>query len=501
MKKIFKKYIKNTMITLLTFGIFFLISNTNVDSKSVKKNSTFVISPDINIVDPGTGSGGGITYDTLDLNTEYEITLLPNEFDAFEFYPTTNGYYTIETKGNYDTKLEVYFESDYSRKTDDNSGTNNNSKIEFQGEVNERVQIHVSLNNETGSATFKLQIRRQKFIMFGGNYSDINTSYDLKVPNDCFKNLYNCVQKENATSLDGLSNDERNFAAINSEMVLFSGHGGCIGLSFSDGTSISIDSNLSLENTKIALWSSCESANNNNIFGISFAKYAFDRGAKCSIGFEKSIFSPWARIFSDCFYKALSEGKNAREAVNSAISQFIFLPLDNIHSCVIFGDDTVTAIKQSETAAFSMRNIDYYNQILTELDSDYQSYYIFENTYRYYKTIDGYITNSYIDLTFDGDNVIALDDHRMDISEIKSINSDYLALTSPSVINESGNNLMKIEDENVDIIYYGVNGIMTPVKIVSSFYDCGDEKLLMVYCFDLTNGNHLDYVDICVSNQ
>ena len=493
---------KTTSLVLVLMLLIMILSNQKLEAKKKDNKeesvSTFVISPDINIENDEPDGGGAITYEEMNLNQIYDITLEPLAFDAYSYLMTSNGYYVIETTGTSNTKLEITFE-DYSNLDDDDSGVGNNARIEFTGKMNTKVYIKVSLVNASSNETFKLQIRKQKFSMFAYDepwYQKM--THDLIKPYNLFNNLYDCTKYENSavTRANILSNDERNLCKLNSEIVFYSGHGSASGLVTKTSPIVSTDV-IDMSNTKVALWASCESGSNANSLNMSFAEYTVTKGAKCAVGFKYVTFAPSSSVFTCEFFEQLSEGKTVEEACLKASQKIIFW-FDTVKDYVIFGDKNTTIVTSStSSASYTARNTINYNAILGELTLNYESHNISGNVYRYYKKINEYITTDYVDLTFEGGNVVAVDENRIGYSEILEINEEYLNTASPSSITIEGETYLKSEELSRNIIYYNFNNCMTPILIIGTSYVNGSYKFCDMYCINLNSGDNINYEDIC----
>ena len=445
--------------------------------------------------DPFTG--GGASYTRMDINSVYKISLTPGAVEYFDYIPDSNQYYVVETMGNLDTKLRVNY-AEQGTIIDDNSGSGVNSKIEFKAIKSQRITIELRCSTVSMSGTTTIQIRKQRFAMFGYVDADNNSTLkDLQKPKDIFKDLYDCVLYENTTASHALNNDERELLRINSEIVFFTGHGYAngTGVSFQSGGINNSDSRLKMDKTKIVVWAACETARSNNSQNISFAEYSITRGAKSSVGFIDSITFSSSKTYTDRFFLELSKGKSVNEAAKEGAKALIW-PWDNAKKYVVFGDGSVkiTDTTVSNGSFYAPRN---YNYILNEIDESYVKTLICENEYRYYKTINGYLTNSYIDMKIVEDMVNGFDDNRKTYQNVLSIQNEYIESAPKSSISVNHTDFLFKEELNRNIVYYEFNGTMVPILIIDANYYHNNRLVTYATCINLCSGEYIDYDIIC----
>ena len=132
---------------------------------------------------------------------------------------------------------------------------------------------------------------------------------------------------------------------------------------------------------------------------------------------------------------------------------------------------------------------------------DYITYDLTCGDTRYYKTINGYLTNDFYDVSDDDARITKSNNtiSRSDIAEAlqqKLVNSSYQAERSIVVDGISFGKLTAAEELTV---YMKIGGKMIPVKIVCSDYQndsgtCYQE----ITCINLLDNSLIDYADICI---
>lgn len=110
---------------------------------------------------------------------------------------------------------------------------------------------------------------------------------------------------------------------------------------------------------------------------------------------------------------------------------------------------------------------------------------------RYYKTIDGYLTNEFYDVTFSGKQIInlACNEFEDTPTEIKPINYK---------IKNAQLQKSKRLDAESHIVYIKTNNTFTPILIEYKVNHIGEKGVtyVTVECTDLFTGNSINYDDI-----
>lgn len=137
-----------------------------------------------------------------------------------------------------------------------------------------------------------------------------------------------------------------------------------------------------------------------------------------------------------------------------------------------------------------------------EVANGYVAEPLSETETRYYQTVNGYLTDSYIDITEESGRIIDYDDRRKAFDSVLEIEGDYLNKGCAESICADGAvyNLKAEKEEHV--VYCNLGGVMTPVKV--SFASYVNEHGCAVYeasCINLNNGDTIDYGDICGADE
>lgn len=450
------------------------------------------------------GDDLGPTFQQMSLNYQYNVTLSNNEIGYYYYVPVVSSFFVIETFGTEDTILRVD-NTENGTIIDDNSGYSFNSKIYFKGVAGELINIYVKFNTPSVYGNFVLQLRRQYFSMFA--YEDdagLNMIPDLNVPYNSFNDSFKCKKYENGSASHALSDDERHFAKLNSEIMFFSGHGfgtddgdKGYGVLFKTG-SIDVTTTLDMSKTKVAFWSACYSANSSNSYNKSIAQHAYNSGAKSSIGFMDSVNYISARAFTNRFFNYLSTGASVSQSVIYA-DEGILLPWDKVHNYVVFGSQSLRVtditISNGYFEPFLLRSqtksaisIDEFEN---NLEGCYEKYRLSDNHYRYFDVIDNCLTNSYVDVTIKDCKVVSTNDHRYQLKNVYPIkvNQDDISLKNFLRVDNSSS-ISKIENH----LFYYKNGEGIYPYLLS--YCCINKTNFSheeVVCINLYDGSLLPY--------
>lgn len=120
-----------------------------------------------------------------------------------------------------------------------------------------------------------------------------------------------------------------------------------------------------------------------------------------------------------------------------------------------------------------------------------------QDRYRYYKKINGYISDDYIDIEYINGEIGSIEDHRNSYDKILEINDKYLkrgTIENYIAANGSKYNFVRIKDSH--IVYCNMNKMMTPVRIDLIEYSNGKYTILYEDCTNLTTGEKIDYSNI-----
>ncbi len=432
-------------------------------------------------------------FEDITLNEKTLVHLAAGQTKTFEITIPDNKYYAVETMkfGSYvlDTYLTVSNLST-GNAYDDNSGEGAYSFIGFNNQGGRNLTISVRLRDSSASGMFYLQIRKQKAVFYGAKYSDINSIPCLNEAYNGFCNLYDSHRYENKEASHFLETDERGYNRYNSEIMLFAGHG-CLNdcyIRFYNDTDIAPIDIKNMSNVRIAVWVACCSANtDNNSAHTSFVDRAVSIGAKSSLGFPDSVSQLSAQSFTNNLFKKLSEGYTVGDAAAYAANQLL-LPWDDAKNYRIAGSSSITLTtpnytKNSLTPSQNSTQENYYNLI------NNNEYVTFDNgdTIRYYLTINGIISNQFVDVAKAGRSQQAF------VAQNYNVNGDITVLPA---LYEYDTTSTSTEEKH--IVYIIENNIATPVLI--SYVTVAEENgtaYLDVICRNLNNGEYIDYEEIC----
>ena len=291
----------------------------------------------------------------ITLDNPLTVSLYKTPHSYYQFNPSSDGYYVVETLGEYNTKLCV--ESTLTGRVFDlgNEKKDNNAKITFKATRGNKVRFFVA-GDENGNCSTTLLLRKQKFSSFvfraGTGEYDISTGNDNTVPNSLFNSNMNYTTYINNRyeTIDGVNTTKD---ALNSEIVFFSGHGSPNSLVFANHTRLSFSytqylpnpySVLDMRQTKLAFLSACQTADTSMCQhpeeDLCIAEFLVQQGAKCSVGFESTISTSDGKLFSDYFFNKFYQGWTVDAAIEYAKSNFS--NGSPISSVKIFGDKNVT---------------------------------------------------------------------------------------------------------------------------------------------------------------
>lgn len=442
------------------------------------------------------------TIESLEINERKAVDINGYDIKRFSITLTDTKFYVVETIGTVDTFMSVYGLSE-GMLIDTDSGEGDNACIAFRGE-NTTIEIHVSGGGENAVGQTTLQIRRQQAIMFGFDYpkndtkkisvlnegEGIDTRPDLDVPASVLEPLYNIARydTDNVTPLYFDHNDERGIIRQNSEILFFSGHG-------FDGYFVSLPRSefyvykiKDMSNTKVAVWSACNSASQNNKYNSSMVHKSVEKGAKSSIGWVDSIYNDSAKKFTDAFFTALAQGKTVKQAADKGKSKIFWL-WDSVRKYTLVGngDTTITSANLNKSVKINNTMINEFKQ--RGSNGGWVRYEDGLLQARYYHTINGCLTNDYYDVTYNDNNEI-----------IDVIHSGYYIENQQVLLasNFDTTTLEKaIKNSDVHNVYVLIKDNVVPVKIEYKKADGAENGSMQVVCTNLNNGNLIDYAEIC----
>ena len=429
----------------------------------------------------------------INLNDIMTINLNVGETRTFKYLVPDNLMYAAETTkyGEYDvdTILSIYnLEEDVV--IDDDSGNElYYSYIGFRNQANKVIKIKIELYVGSYDGYFNFQLRKQQAVLYGSEYlsnellGDLNTKPDLVTPYNELTNYYLTYKFEDEVIEHFLAEDERHLKRCNSEIVFFSGHGAentgsAIFLKFTTNNYVTqafpASSIPELDACKVIVWSSCYSAKTVN--GTSMIDKSVEKGAKSALGFPDSVLSVSASIFTDLLFEYLCSGEEIGQAASHAVN-YIILPFDNVRDYQIAGSIYTKIISADDIGAINNNNelLELFNEI--QLNSDFITYPNRDGSTRYYYSIDGKLSNIFVDIEDNEDGIVALRGNldELDVNNLK---------------------VLKIKDiyykDGGEIVYNIEDNIATPILME----EIKDKGVYQIKCTNLNNGEDVKYEDI-----
>lgn len=439
---------------------------------------------------------------TLVLNEKKQVYNVSDE-QWFYYTPEDSCYYVAETSGGLDTVLRVgnaYFEI----VNDNITPSNPNSRIYFKAEEGRQFRVDVRFCYSYSNQYSLLQLRRQRFSMFG--YTDKNgnnSAKDFDTPIDKFRDFYECASYENAPAYIVFNDDNRGLAPLNSEVFFFSGHG------YEDGSGVTFyqydekvgdltvdDPFFNMDKTRVAMWAACCSANEPDS-SPCIARKSVLTGAGASVGFKKEVTFASSRKFTNKFFSVLASGGTVAEAASAGKGAIIWA-WDNAKKYVLFGDRNIRLTDQTISGEEFYSLPANYEYLREELANGYVAEPLDGNDTRYYQTINGYQTDSYIDITEVNGRITAFDDHRKTYDGVLGIDENYLNKGCEESVCADGQVYTMREEDEEHIVYCNLDGVMTPVKVSFVVYTgTNGEVYCEANCINLNDGSSIDYGDIC----
>lgn len=438
------------------------------------------------------------------VNKQINYYIEENETIYYRFYiPDANKYYTIETISDKDTCLAITLPNGEILE-DDDSGEDYNASLGFSVTYPGYVDVALCLYDDNDEGFVDLSIFKQQAVF----YSYFTETNDL-LGNVYDASEYSRVKYNSLVYLDDVnyvhatSPNERFYKRINSEVFVFSGHGfydpNALRYGFAvkfgndnDANYFRIEDLPELSNVKIALWSSCYSSNSNNQYGQSFASQSVLNGAKCSIGFEGSVYISSLVSFTNNFFYYLYNGHNVQTAASYAAN---LLPANDIgRNYEIFGDLNTKLID----ANVNYRNVGSFlsleEKLLIETLKDDENYLINDlgNIKQYFKKVNGLPTTTYYSVYYENNQPIKIEE-----SKNENVDRDVRPVKYSDIdLNHYG---IKIESSTSNKYYHDFgDGYYTPIEVVQYTYGekMSDDNFIStskVVCKNLYNGQLFDY--------
>jgi len=490
-------------------------------SEEGKKNPSF----DYTVLNEGEGSTKATV--TMSKDTVYSGTLKAGQVDTYYFTPSYSGMFTIETFGSTDTYGTVTGHSGYpsGALTNDDDGEDHNFAIGFLRNAGGKVTIKVRhFNASSGTGSYTIQVRDQRAQIYTFNYPGLlalNTTGDATIPASWLSSMgYSVGNHKNkaASHVDGII--ATTFRRLNSEVVFFAGHGDAGLLAFNDGTNYSYlyDNSAAftsispsprkkpMGNTKVAVWASCYSATDPD--GADSRLSLTDRavssavGARSAIGWNLSLNDIAARAFTNQLFLEFGHTMTVSAAAQSAANSLTW-PFDNAKKYVLKGSlNTLVAYSTVTPKGVASTSVSQEEFDADMKNFDYVAYELYGDGTRYYKTINGLLTNDYYDV-FDngGGNIITKSKNTFSQKDVsltiqqQLVESTYHAEKSVVANGISFGELIKSDDHTV---YVKIKEQIIPIKIIYADYE-SDSKISYqkVTCINLLDNSLIDYEDIC----
>lgn len=446
--------------------------------------------------------------DITPLNQRTRVNLTAEKQTVIDMTCPDDKLYTIETfpVGSTISDPIISMTSSLITVQDDNSGEGNQAKISFRGQKGANIRVSIWTNNTVGRSCF-IQIRKQKAALFGGKYSDINTNPDLNTPNNVLRPLYDSYRYLDASRDQFLSFDERNMPAYNSEVMFFTGHGNTNSATFVVGR-IGGGNLGDMRNVKVAVWSSCYSSVLDSV-GNSLVTRSIALGARSALGFNQDVLASDAKKFTDKFFTELANGKTVDKAAESAKSLFIVPAwMAKIKDYVILGDRNtlLTTPTGEQASALSVQssdnNFSFYDfSLLTHFLSacDYQTEMYSDNRIRYYKTINGFWSNQYIDV--ENDRIVStnysVENDEKPILPIR-ICSEMISTENENIgrLNALRNDSSVAVDTQIMYIFDGDKFIPVELNCITYLNEARYQDMI---CIDLNTGEEIPYESFAYS--
>ena len=475
--------ILKSFIFFLTLGITFIFIAI------FKVNASY--EPCVVLPDGSVYCGTNPPDVTINLNEKKNVSLSSGQTKSYYITLAQQKYYIVETFGNYDTYLII---KDLSEGTllDDDSGVGLNAAIGFIGEY-KTIKISTRFAYTSMSGTYQLQIREQQAVLYGFDYS-INTIPSLNSPNNYLENMYKTYKFTDKDATHILSKDERDIRRLNSEIVFFSGLGyvNGTGIAFSSD-SLLVNQISGMDNVKSAMCSA-------SYTGISIANKSVNEGAQAAVGFNKSVSVASTKTFTDRFFQKLAEGGTIKQAASFG-ELGILWPFDNVADYKIAGDKyLIISTPEISISSLPILTDNLLNEFNTKLaEASYTPYQITEEVIRYYKTVNGLLTNDFYDVHYDRDNNINHIEHSGFITKTEKVLPKNITNTKTAkIIAENGILYNKLIDEESHYVYYLINNELVPIEIKYCTYK-SETGVVTVYvdCTNLYNGEKINYEEIC----
>lgn len=459
------------------------------------------------------GGGTVMTKDVI-----YSGTLSAGSTHYFFFTPSYSGLFTVETFGTTDTYGTVSGNVGTSL-TDDDSGELTNFAIGFYQTEGNTTIITVRHCFSAGTGSYTIQVRDQRAQIYTFNYGsgNIDTTPDSVTPSEKLLSMgYAVGVHENKPKSHVDQTIATTFKRFNSEVIFFAGHGGSGGgslvfMNSSGGYDWFYDNSAefsSMSNTKVAVWAACYSGLDPDGTGTrkSIAQKSIDQGAQSAIGWDQAIGNTAARKWTNKFFTELANAKTVSQAASSAGSVFLW-PWDGSYSgWQVFGDGTTMVSYPNvnpKSGGSSIQNgfIDATKEDFVDLitNYDYSSYELKNLGTRYYKTINGNLTNVFVDVYNDGTYKKSTENISLEeITNAESIMYSENTFCPQKSVYSNGILFDRLVSSEEHIIHFKQDGSIIPIKMIFTEYESNDGIAYQdVTCINLYTNEFINYENIC----
>lgn len=431
--------------------------------------------------------------------------------NTYKFTAPKTGFYVVETFGS--TYTYGYFSKSGYSTENDNSGERKNFSIGFQLTKNAIATIKVKLKTPVNQPkSYSICVRKQKARIFTNNYVNydgLNTYSQQTIPYFKLNSMGYETEIYNDCNAKTFAKFDNNFQTINCDVFYFAGHGSSTVVQFVDGSYINSDSlvytptnykeQFSMTNTKLAIWDSCKSALP-QAQGKCMTRAAVNAGAECSLGWTENVGYVSSKKWIDECFSQLADGKTVYDSACAADDIFTWPNVGCKGKWAYEGNGNVK-LTSSKVYPKSM-NKPASSSLKQKFQSDikkysFEAYDLSCGGKRYYKTVDGILTDDFYDVGDDGtikhSATIFEDNELIKASETimakKNIKNIYTKKTND-------NNIV-VKDE-VTVITR-INGEVTPVRIVSfDILNSDGFETNEITCWNLNNNEKIDFSDICI---
>lgn len=465
------------------------------------------------------------TRSLLQLDSVYQVDIPAGKGFILEYDIVFSGYYTVETftYGNSTVDTYITVKAPLFEVSDDDSGNGLNAAVGFYATTNTKIQVFLSGATSTASGKTLIQLRRQRANLYTFNYGngDINTTQDATVPRNKLSSHYATASNINELANHPFESDSTQLPRIMSEIFFTSGHGpvwvdeaeNIVGYGgaakFMDDNILISDIPLGImQNTKLAVWSNCYSANSNNHWGKSLIKHAVDSGAASAIGFVDTVSVGSATQFTDILFTDLANGSTINQAAQAASNSFTW-GWDKAKDYKVEGNGNYVIsnykVKPKQASTLNKKLLNDFMQ--NQKNYDYKTIDLEGNAKRFYKVIDDIITNDFYDVFYnESGEIINVYKSKNEINQ-DAVDLNYLNrktkinIEIPSIIYINGLNYFEnSRDRHKVLIDHKNRTKLVEISYVDYLSESIDNNMAniisKVYCFDLSTGEEIEYSEI-----